>query len=58
MASLVYLGAVLLFVVIASAVLALRVREPRGIDHAVKAFRKEMNALAPDQRRNDARRGR
>lgn len=60
MASLFYLGAVLAVIVVGSAVLALRAREPRGLDHTVREFQKEMSALSPEQRRTrqSARRGR
>lgn len=40
-------------VALGSTVIALRHREPRGLDHSVKEFRREMQALSPEVRGRD-----
>lgn len=53
MDSLLFLIGALVLVGLGTAVIALRAREPRGLDHSVKSFRKEMQALSPDSRKGD-----
>jgi len=42
------------FVVLGTTVIAVRHRQPRGFDYSVKEFRREMAALSPVTRDDDA----
>ena len=53
MDSILFLLGALVLVTLGTAVIALRAREPRGLDHSVKEFRREMQALSPDSHRSD-----
>lgn len=52
MQPLLFLLGALVLVALGTAVIALRHREPRGFDHSVKVFRREMRALSPEPRRD------
>jgi hypothetical protein len=53
MESILFLLGALVLVGLGTAVIALRAHEPRGLDHSVKEFRREMQALSPDTRKGD-----
>ena len=53
MDSILFLLGVVVLVTLGTAIIAFRAREPRGPDHSVKEFRREMQALSPDPPRGD-----
>ena len=54
MDSILFLLGALVLVTLGTAIIALRAREPRGLDHSVKEFRREMRALSsPGSHRGD-----
>ncbi len=53
MDSLLFLLGAFALVVLGTSVIALRHRQPRGFDHSVKEFRREMQALSPELRREE-----
>jgi hypothetical protein len=46
--SLVYLGIAVVFSLVGCTVLWLRNRRPRSMEHSIKEFTRELDALAPD----------
>ena len=50
MNSLWFLGVAVLFSLVGFVVLWLRQRKPTGVDAGIDAFRRELQALAPDER--------
>ena len=53
MESILFLLGAFVLVGLGTAVIALRAREPRGLDHSVKEFRREMQALSPESRKGE-----
>lgn len=51
MTSLVFLLGALVLSALGILVLIIRAREPRGLDHGIREFQREMRALAPESRR-------
>lgn len=51
MASLLFLFAALVLSGLGTAIVVIRAREPRGLDHGVRNFQREMRALAPESSR-------
>ncbi len=51
MTSLMFLLGALVLSIVGILVLILRAREPRGFDHGIREFQREMRALAPESRR-------
>ena len=53
MDSILFLLGALVLVTLGTAIIALRAREPRALDHSVKEFRREMRALSRETHRGD-----
>lgn len=51
MTSLVFLLGALVLSALGILVLVIRAREPRGVEHGIREFQREMRALAPESRR-------
>jgi hypothetical protein len=51
MNNLLFLLGAFLLAAVGIVVLVVRAREPRGLDHGVREFQREMRALAPESRR-------
>ncbi|HVE95332.1 MAG TPA: hypothetical protein VNB24_10460 [Acidimicrobiales bacterium] len=49
MNSLIFLGVAVVFSLVGCAILWLRQRKPTGVDAGIDAFRRELQALAPDE---------
>ena len=54
MTGLVFLSVALVLSLVGSAVLYLRHRKPRSLDHGISSFQREMQALSPDARWRDS----
>jgi hypothetical protein len=58
MANLLFLGIAVVFTAIGCAVIWVRQRKPTGVDDGIEAFKRELDALAPDDvRRRDGHTG-
>ncbi len=55
MSSLVYLAVAVLISVIGSLVLAFRNRRPRSLDYGIREFERQIQALRPEQPRDERR---
>ena len=53
MTGLLFLSIALVLSLVGSAVLWLRHRKPRSLDHGISSFQREMQALSPEQRWRD-----
>jgi hypothetical protein len=49
MSNLLFLGLAVVFTLIGCAVIWVRQRKPTGVDDGIEAFKRELNALAPDE---------
>ena len=57
MSSLVYLGIAVVLSLVGCTVLWLRNRRPRSMEHSIREFTRELDALAPDGLTDDGPRG-
>jgi hypothetical protein len=57
MSNLVYLGIALVLSLVGCTVLWLRNRRPRSMEHSIKEFSRELDALAPDGLSEEGARG-
>jgi hypothetical protein len=55
MSNLIYLGLAAIFTAVGCTIIWLRQRKPTGVDTGIDAFRRELDALAPDRDIRDPR---
>lgn len=53
MTNVLFLGLAVVFTAIGCTIVWLRQRKPTGVDDGIEAFKRELDALAPDRERGD-----
>jgi len=53
--NLIYLGLAAVVTAVGCSILLIRQHKPTGVDHGIDAFRRELDALAPDRNPSDLR---